>query len=176
MHLQERIAQAIKDVPDFPKPGILFKDINPIFQDADLCDAIVREIALQIKASGADIVCGIESRGFFFGLSAAIAAGKPFVPIRKSGKLPGDVVAQHYNLEYGTATIEIQSGSIPAGSRVFLHDDLLATGGTAKAAIELIRLQGAEVVATSFLVNLASMPGAAVLDALQVKANWLIAF
>lgn len=176
MTLAERILSAIRDVPDFPKPGIVFKDINPIFKDSALCDAIVKELAIQIQASGADIVCGIESRGFFFGLSAAISAGRPFVPIRKSGKLPGDVEAQHYNLEYGTATIEIQSGSIPEGSNVFLHDDLLATGGTAAAAIRLIRQQGAEVVTASFLVNLSFLPGASTIRAAMVQPNWLVEY
>lgn len=176
MTLEERIKSAIRDVPDFPRPGILFKDINPIFRDTDLCEAIVKELALQIQASGADVVCGIESRGFFFGLSAAIAAGKPFIPIRKSGKLPGDVEAEHYNLEYGTATIEMQSGILQPGNRVFLHDDLLATGGTAAAAIRLIRQQGAEVVAASFLVNLSYLPGASSISALQVQPSWLVEY
>lgn len=158
MSVEQRLKEAIRDIPDFPKEGILFKDITPILLDAKLCNDIVDEILSSIKEPF-DVIVGVESRGFLFGLLLAVKANVPFVPARKKGKLPGDTVACTYELEYGSATIEIHKGHIVKGAKVLIHDDLLATGGTAKAAATIINQVGAEVVAFSFLVNLAFLDG-----------------
>lgn len=172
--LSERISLAIRDVPDFPKPGIVFKDIAPLFADPALSRDMVEALADQALAHGAQLICGVESRGFLLGPAIAIRTGLPFVPVRKAGKLPGDVVAKHYSLEYGTATIEIQQGVIPPNSRVFLHDDLIATGGTAKAAVELIRSLGSQVIAAGFIVNLTLLPGDHMLREMGVYTGALV--
>lgn len=172
----ERIRAAIRDVPDFPKPGIIFKDIAPLLLDPALYNDIVEALYDQLRFTQANYVCGIESRGFFFGPALAARAGLPFVPIRKAGKLPGDVAAMHYSLEYGSATIEVQSGIIPPGSKIFLHDDLIATGGTAKAAVELIQSIGSEVVFTSFLINLTMLPGDSMLRKMGLPVGFLAGY
>lgn len=139
--LSQRIQEAIRDIHDFPKPGIIFKDIMPVLLDPVLCRDITGAVQEVLNESGANCICGIESRGFFFGPALAVAAGLPFIPVRKAGKLPGAVIQKKYDLEYGSATIEIQKNTLPEDARVFLHDDLLATGGTAHAAIELLESQ-----------------------------------
>jgi adenine phosphoribosyltransferase len=174
--LSARIRTAIRDVPDFPQPGIIFKDIAPLLLDPALCNDIVTALQEQLSYSHADYICGIESRGFLFGPALAARAGLPFIPIRKAGKLPGDVVAMHYSLEYGSATIEVQSGVIPPGSKIFLHDDLIATGGTAKAAVQLIRNIGSEVVHASFLVNLSMLPGDSMLRNMGLRVGYLASY
>src|SRR5690606_8000608 len=128
--IEQRLSAAIRDVPDFPRPGIIFKDITPILKDPDLCGAIVEHMAEAIDEETIDVIAGIESRGFLFGLMLAQRLKKPFVPVRKAGKLPYDTVRQEYTLEYGNAVIEIHADAFAAGSRVLIHDDLLATGGT----------------------------------------------
>ena len=158
--IEERIKQAVRDIPNFPKQGIVFKDITPILLNPELCSDIVDEFIDKMNNVHLDYICGIESRGFFFGLMIANRLGVPFVPIRKEGKLPGDTISYSYDLEYGSSTIEIHDGVIKKGSKVMIHDDLLATGGTAKAAYELVKSQGAEVVSFSFLVNLSFLNGA----------------
>ena len=144
----------ITDCPDFPKPGIIFKDITPILQNPPICDATINYICEQLKNTNADAIAGIESRGFLFGMMIAQKLKTPFIPIRKAGKLPGKTISQSYELEYGSATIEIQEHAIQKNWNVIIHDDLLATGGTALATAELIKKSGAEVVAFSFIINL----------------------
>jgi len=157
--LEDRIKEAIREVPDFPKPGILFKDIMPIMQDPVLCRDITESFCEQIRLLEIDALCAIESRGFFFGPMICQQLNIPFIPIRKKGKLPGDTVSYSYDLEYGSATVEIHKDVVQPGMRVMVHDDLLATGGTAAAAAELMKSQNAQVTGFSFLVNLSFLNG-----------------
>lgn len=156
--IAEKIKKSIREIPDFPKPGISFKDITPILQDPNLVEEIVLAFIEQIDFE-VDVICAVESRGFFFGLLLANRLKLPFVPIRKEGKLPGDTVNYSYSLEYGTATVEIQQGSIKKGQRVLIHDDLLATGGTIHASAQLVKSQGGIVSGLSFLVALNFLEG-----------------
>jgi len=158
MNIENRLKEAIRDIPDFPIEGIIFKDITPILLDATLCNDIVDDILDSIKEPF-DAIVGVESRGFLFGLLLATKANVPFIPARKKGKLPGDTVACTYDLEYGSATIEIHKGHIKPNAKVLIHDDLLATGGTAKAAATIVEKVGAQVAAFSFLVNLDFLKG-----------------
>lgn len=157
--LSDHIKQIIRDVPDFPKPGIIFKDITPILKDAALCGEITVALAEQLKHIQVDVVAGIESRGFLFGLALAQQLNVPFVPIRKAGKLPYKTVQQSYNLEYGSATLEVHEDAFEPGQRVLIHDDLLATGGTVVAASNLVQKLGASVAAYSFLISLDFLNG-----------------
>lgn len=157
--IEAAIKQVIRDVPDFPKPGILFKDITPILKDPKLCTAIVDAFAVAVKELKIDAVAGIESRGFLFGLMLANRLNIPFVPIRKKGKLPAETVSETYNLEYGTATIEIHRDAFISGSKILIHDDLLATGGTVEAAAKLVTQLGAEVAGFSFIIALDFLKG-----------------
>jgi adenine phosphoribosyltransferase len=158
--LSEKIKKAIREVPDFPKAGINFKDITPILEDWKLCDEIVHEFASRFSGDKIDVIVGVESRGFLFGMMLANKLRVPFVTVRKKGKLPYKTVSYKYDLEYGTAEVEIHVDSIKPSDRVLIHDDLLATGGTAAAAAELIRLQKAEVAGFAFVVELSFLNGA----------------
>jgi len=153
------IERLIRDVPDFPKPGILFKDITPLLQDAQGLRQCVEQLSTLVEPASYDIVCGIESRGFIFATALAMRVGKGFVPIRKPGKLPWKTASQSYELEYGTDTIEIHLDAVKKGQRVLLVDDLLATGGTMDAAIKLVRAIGGTVVACSFVIELVFLRG-----------------
>ena len=155
----DRVRAAIRDIPDFPKPGILFKDITPILSDPALFKTVVDAFAARHKNSGVTKIAAVESRGFLFGAAVAYQLGLGLVPVRKKGKLPYKTVEQTYDLEYGTATLEIHQDAFRAGDRVVLIDDLLATGGTARAAAELIEKLGASVVEIDFLVELAFLKG-----------------
>jgi adenine phosphoribosyltransferase len=157
--LEQRLRDAIRDVPDFPKPGILFKDITPILLDPALCSDTADALAEGVRQLRPDVVIGVESRGFFFGLMMAQRLGVPFVPVRKAGKLPYHTVSHQYSLEYGTATVEMHIDAVRPGQRVLIHDDLLATGGTAAAAAELVTRQGGTVAGFSFLVALDFLNG-----------------
>ncbi|MCG8573959.1 MAG: adenine phosphoribosyltransferase [Flavobacteriales bacterium] len=159
MILEERIKKAIRDVPDFPKEGIIFKDITPILQDAQLCKDIVVDLSKKFLEMGIEGVAGIESRGFIFGQALAIEMNVPFIPIRKKGKLPYHVVSHAYDLEYGSAEIEMHTDAVSENQKILVHDDLLATGGTAAAAAELILMQGARVEAFNFIVDLTFLNG-----------------
>lgn len=159
MSLEEKIMNAIRDVVDFPKEGIVFKDITPIMMDPILSNEIVDALYEQYKDQGIDIVAGIESRGFLFGYPLAMKLGLPFVLIRKKGKLPYDKISYDYDLEYGSATIEMHTDAIGNKQRVLIHDDLLATGGSANAAGQLIEKSGGEVAAFNFLVSLDFLNG-----------------
>ena len=156
--ISDLVAARVRDVPDFPKPGVVFKDVAPLLADGEALGALIADIAA--RASGhVDVVAGIEARGFIFGAPVAVALGLGFVPIRKAGKLPGDTIASTYSLEYGTAEVEVQSDAFEAGARVLLVDDVLATGGTAAAACELIEQAGATVAGLEFIIELGFLEG-----------------
>ena len=157
--IAQQIKQVIRDVPDFPKPGIIFKDITPILKDPQLCINIVDAFAGQLKGAKIDAVAGIESRGFLFGLTLATKLGVPFIPVRKAGKLPFTIKQKAYKLEYGTATIELHTDAFEPGQHILIHDDLLATGGTALAASELVQEMGGRVAGFSFVVGLGFLNG-----------------
>ncbi|MBT0768973.1 adenine phosphoribosyltransferase [Kineosporia sp. J2-2] len=158
----KRLEAGVRDIPDYPSPGIQFKDITPLLADPVLFGAAVEALAAAHgPGSGAevDVVAGIEARGFIFGAPVALALGVGFVPIRKKGKLPHTTVSAEYTLEYGTAVIEVHEDAVRPGQRVLLLDDVLATGGTAEAAAGLLEGLGAEVVALSFLAELGVLNG-----------------
>ncbi len=157
--LQQRIKNSLRDVHDFPKQGIVFKDITPILKDQILCSEIVDEFASQLKDIEFDAIAGIESRGFLFGLMLANKLNKPFIPIRKAGKLPHTTVQQSYNLEYGSAVIEMHADAFLPGQKILIHDDLLATGGTVEAASLLIQKMQGKIAGFSFLISLDFLNG-----------------
>lgn len=157
--IQDRIKAAIRDVKDFPKEGIIFKDITPIMMDAHLSRDIVEYLFELYKNEKIDKIAGIESRGFLFGYPLAMKLGVPFILIRKSGKLPYEKISYTYDLEYGTSTIEMHTDAVKDGENILIHDDLLATGGSAAAAAELIRECGGDVAGFSFLVSLDFLDG-----------------
>jgi len=159
MNIEERVKNRIRDVADFPKPGIMFKDITPIMQDYQLCLDIVEDSRIKLAELNIEGVAGIESRGFLIGLPLAMALKVPFILIRKKGKLPYKTVSHSYNLEYGSAEIEMHIDAVKPGQRILIHDDLLATGGSASAAAELINKQNATVVGFNFLVELSFLNG-----------------
>ena len=152
--MEAELKSIIRDFPDYPKPGIIFKDISPILLDMNLYGKVIGIFVERIRELNIDAIVGVESRGFWFGPSIAHKLNIPFIPIRKKGKLPGETFSYSYDLEYGSATIEVQKDSLSKGACVLIHDDLLATGGTAKAAAELVNQAGAKTVAFAFLVNL----------------------
>lgn len=151
--------QHIRDIPDFPKPGIIFKDITPVFSNPTLCNELTEEFVRMFEGEHIDAVVGIEARGFLFGILIARYLQVPFIPIRKAGKLPYQKISREYALEYGVAKIEMHIDAIQPGQRVLLHDDLLATGGSAEAASELINEVGGELVGFAFLLNLSFLEG-----------------
>ena len=157
--IKDRILSAVRDIPDFPKPGIIFKDITPLFKDAQLCKDMVEALVEPFKDSGIDAIIGIESRGFLLGPSMAQLLGVKFIPVRKPGKLPYHVIKQEYALEYGTDTIEMHIDAVGGGEKVLIHDDILATGGTAKACSDLVYKAGGEVAGFSFIADLAFLYG-----------------
>ncbi len=157
-------AQLIRDVPDFPKPGVLFKDITTLLADPAGFAAAIDELVDRAPGD-IDVVVGMEARGFIFGAPVALRLGTGFVPIRKAGKLPGDTVEETYELEYGTETLTVHSDAIAPGSRVLIVDDILATGGTVAATAELIRKLGADLVAVLVLLELDFLDGRQKLDA-----------
>ena len=159
------LAAFLRDVPDFPKPGILFKDITPLLQSPEGLRASIEGLASLVDPDGYDLVCGIESRGFIFGTALANHVGKGFVPIRKPGKLPWKTASESYELEYGTDTIEIHLDAVAEGQRVLMVDDLLATGGTMEAAVKLVRRIGGDPVACCFAIELGFLEGRKRLDA-----------
>ena len=149
----------IRDIADFPRQGIVFKDITPLLKNAKVIDAAATSLYNLIQDKQIDKVVGLESRGFLFAPLLAVKLGAGFVPIRKSGKLPSEVLSKSFNLEYGTDVLEIHKDSILSGERILLHDDVLATGGTAKAACELITALGGEIVQCNFLIELDFLNG-----------------
>jgi adenine phosphoribosyltransferase len=157
--MNEDLKQFIRDVHDFPKKGILFKDITTLLKDPTALKMTLARLYEEVKDLKINKVVGVESRGFIFGGMLAEKLNAGFIPIRKPGKLPADVIKQSYDLEYGTDTIEIHKDAISKGDRVLLHDDLLATGGTAAAACSLIELMGGEIILVSFIIELEFLHG-----------------
>lgn len=149
----------IRDVPDFPKKGIIFKDITPLLADAKALAAAVKEMVEPFRGRGIDMVCGVESRGFIFGAAAAIELGAGFVPIRKPGKLPWQTVSAEYTLEYGADKVEVHCDAIRPGQKALMIDDLLATGGTMAACCDLVKKLGGEVAGVSFAIELSFLHG-----------------
>lgn len=156
----EQITGLIRDIPDFPKPGIVFKDITPMLADANAFQSCIELLSETFNDKGIDVIVGIESRGFIFGAALALNMRKPFVPVRKPGKLPADTYRVEYQLEYGSDALEIHKDALSKSAKVLLIDDLLATGGTARATAELISKAGGTVAAIAFVVELTFLNGA----------------
>ncbi len=170
----EQIRSAIRTIPDFPQPGILFRDITPVLSDADLFRQVIDLLAEKTVKFGAEKVVGIDARGFLFGAAVAYKLGVGFVPIRKKGKLPYKTIRYSYALEYGKADMEIHVDAVRPGEKIVLLDDLLATGGTAAAAAHLVKELGAKVEAALFFIELADLEGRKHLGDVQVET--LVAF
>ena len=170
------ISRYIRTIPDYPKPGILFRDITTLLANLHAFRAAVDELAWPFLKGGIDFVAGIEARGFILGGAVAHTLGHGFIPIRKKGKLPSRVIGQEYALEYGVDTIEIHADAIQKGDRILIIDDLIATGGTAGAAIDLVRKSGGEVVAAGFVIDLPDLGGASKLRGKGVKVHTLVSF
>jgi adenine phosphoribosyltransferase len=168
--LRDDLLAAIRDVPDFPKPGIVFKDITPVLGDAELSSRIIEHFADRYEAQEVSAICGIESRGFIWGAALAHELGVPFVPIRKKGKLPSVTVSASYALEYGHDSIEMHRDALEAGDRVVVFDDLIATGGTARASTELVEAVGGKVVEIACVIELAFLNPRAKLEGYEVCA------
>jgi len=162
------LAPLIRDVPDFPEPGIVFRDVSPLLAMPSAFERVVAELSAGVV--DVDAVVGIESRGFILGAPVALHTGAGFVPARKAGKLPGECVSVAFALEYGEAVLELQAGAIEAGQRVLIVDDVLATGGTAAAAAALVEQLGGEVVGLSFLIELVALRGAERLDRFEHRS------
>ena len=155
----ESLRAKIREIPDFPKPGILFYDITTLLKDGDAFREVIDRMADAVKDERIDLVVGMESRGFIFAAPLADRLGAGFVPVRKLGKLPAETIEVEYDLEYGTATLEIHRDAISPGQRVLVVDDLLATGGTVLGTIELVRRLGGEIAGLSFMVELTALDG-----------------
>ena len=166
--LADLITSRIRDIPDYPKPGVVFKDITPLLADGPALQAVVR--ALASGHGPVDKVVGIEARGFILAASAACELGSGFVPVRKQGRLPGPTYAQSYELEYGTATVEVHQDAFRPGERVLIIDDVLATGGTAQATASLVRRAGAEIVGVAVIMELTFLRGRAKLAGEPLRA------
>lgn len=176
MSLESRIKLAIRDVADFPKEGVVFKDLTPLLLDPVLTEDITNEIIQRVNGERIDAVCAVESRGFLYGMVLAHKLKVPFIPIRKKGKLPGETIEFTYDLEYGSATVEVHLEDIQAGWNVLVHDDLLATGGTAAAATELMKMRHAKVVAFAFLLELDFLHGRKRLEKYNTKIISLVTY
>ena len=168
--IMKTVEDYIRTIPDFPEKGIMFRDVTSVLQDADGLKLAIDEMVKKLEETDCDIIAGAESRGFVFGMPIAYLMHKPFVMIRKAGKLPCETVSKTYDLEYGTATIEIHKDAIKPGQKVVLVDDLIATGGTMKAAAELVEELGGEVVKALFLIELAGLNGREALKGYDVES------
>ncbi len=166
----KKVEDYVRTIPNFPEEGIMFRDVTSVLQDADGLQLAIDEMAKLLEGVDCDVIAGTESRGFIFGMPLAYLLKKPFVLVRKAGKLPCETVAKTYDLEYGTATIEIHKDAIKPGQKVVLVDDLIATGGTMKAAAELVEELGGEVVKMLFLIELAGLDGRKVLEGYDVNS------
>lgn len=171
---QADLREHIRDIPDFPKPGILFRDITPVLADAAALRAAVDQLAEPARPLGVDVVIGAEARGFLLGPALAMALDAGFVLARKPGKLPHDTVSAEYELEYGTDRLEVHTDAVREGARVLVHDDLLATGGTARALCQLVEQLGGVVAGCHFLIELSFLDGRERLSEYEVRS--LIAF
>lgn len=170
------VASYIRSIPDYPKPGILFRDVTTLIADPEGFSLSIEQLAVRYEAHDLDAVAGIEARGFIFGAALAIRLGVGFVPVRKPGKLPRAVIGEDYELEYGTDRLEVHVDAVDAGAKVLLVDDLIATGGTAAAGLTLLRRLGAEVAEACFVVDLPDLGGAKRLQELGCTCYALCAF
>ena len=166
----KKLEEYVRSIPDFPEPGIIFRDVTSILQDADGLQLAIDALQDLLKDVDVDVIAGTESRGFIFGVPVAYNLHKPFVPIRKKGKLPCETVSQTYDLEYGSAEIELHKDAILPGQKVVLIDDLIATGGTIEAAAKLVESLGGQVVKIIFLMELAGLKGRARLENYDVAS------
>lgn len=177
MQLSEKIKQSIRDVIDYPKPGIVFKDITPVLANPPLRKEIVASLVQEFRPQNIDAIASTEARGFIFGSIMAYELGVPFILVRKAGKLPYKTRSQEYNLEYGTAKVEMHIDAVKPGWRVLIHDDLLATGGTACATADLIQHSNGVIAGFSFIINLSFLPGAENLEKrFGVKSHFLVSY
>ena len=177
MTLADEIKPFLRDVPDFPKPGILFKDITPLLNNPFARKRVVESIAEHYSNQNIHALAAVEARGFIFGSLIAQELNIPLIPIRKAGKLPYKKITEDYTLEYGKATIEMHEDAFTSGSRILLHDDLLATGGTATAAGHLIQHLGGVVVGYSFIINLSFLPGEELIKKwFEVEPHYIVKF
>ena len=172
----ELIKNSIKSIPDYPKPGILFRDVTSLLEDPQAYSASIDMLASRYRQSGISKVVGTEARGFLFGAPVALALGVGFVPVRKPGKLPRPTIAESYELEYGSDSLEIHADAISAGDNVLVIDDLLATGGTVEATITLVRRLGGTVKDAAFVINLFDLGGGQRLSKLGVRCYSLVDF
>jgi adenine phosphoribosyltransferase len=159
MDIELEIKKQIRDIHDYPKPGIVFKDLTPILKSTELCKKIISEFCARVTPLEPDAICCLDARGFWFGMCIAVELGIPMIPVRKKGKLPYSTFSQSYELEYGIAEVEIHTDAVHKGTRVLIHDDLLATGGTASAAAELVKKSGGALAGFAFLVELEFLKG-----------------
>lgn len=164
------LKKTIRDIPDFPEKGIIFRDITPVLHNPQALKESIDQMAQKLELQKYDIIAGPESRGFIFGVPLAYKLSKGFIPIRKKGKLPAETITKEYSLEYGTATIEMHKDAISKGTRVYIIDDLLATGGTAKAMAEMIEEVGGIVVGFVFLIELEDLKGRELLKNYNVQS------
>ena len=172
----DNLKRLIRTIPDYPKPGIMFRDITTLLGDGQGFKAAIAQMAEPFRTEPVDAVAGIEARGFILGGAIADRLGCGFIPIRKKGKLPGKTIGQDYELEYGVDTIEVHEDAIRQGERILIVDDLIATGGTALAAIKLIRQVGGEVLAATFVIDLPEIGGRSKLEAAGVACHILVEF
>ncbi len=168
--MSKKLEEYVVTIPDFPEPGIMFRDITSVIQDPDGLKLAIDGLVDLLKDQEFDLVIGPESRGFIFGVPVAYLMGKGFVPVRKKGKLPRETVSQKYDLEYGQAEIEIHKDAIKPGQKVVIVDDLIATGGSAEAAAKLVRMLGGEVVRMVFVMELAGLEGRKKLEGYDVES------
>ncbi|GAA2260796.1 adenine phosphoribosyltransferase [Streptomyces ruber] len=162
--IQELLLSRIRDVADYPEPGVMFKDITPLLADPQAFTALTDTLSQLAVRNGATKIVGLEARGFILGAPVAVRAGVGFIPVRKAGKLPGATLSQAYDLEYGSAEIEVHAEDLAAGDRVMVIDDVLATGGTAEASLQLVRRAGADVAGVAVLMELGFLGGRARLE------------
>jgi len=166
----KRLEEYVRSIPDFPEPGIIFRDVTSILQDADGLALSIDGLIKLVKEVDCDVIVGTESRGFIFGVPVAYALHKSFVPVRKKGKLPCETIEAEYDLEYGSAVIEIHKDAIKPGQKVVIIDDLIATGGTIEAAAKLVEQLGGEVVKICFVMELAGLEGRKKLEKYDVES------
>lgn len=177
MQFEEEVKSLLRDVPDFPRPGILFKDITPLLNSPSARNKVVEAIAAHFSKENIEVLAAVEARGFIFGALIAQELRIPFVPVRKAGKLPYKKITEKYTLEYGEAAIEMHEDAFIPGSRVLLHDDLLATGGTSAAAGHMVRELGGIVAGYSFIINLSFLPGEQILkERFHVNPHYVVKF